>query len=294
MIFKDYYKILDIETSRVGIDDIKNAYRTAAKKHHPDLNVGNKLAEEKIKDINEAYRVLSDAKSKKKYDRLWNANVGKKKAFKESGRSSNSVFSDFFYMFFGDVEEKENFKEVKKLPVKGENVEVQFKVNVEEAFFGAEKTIAIKTPNEKIKSFTVAIPEGIKDGEKVRLIGQGKPGANGGKNGDLFIKINFENKGKFKVIDDDIHMELLLTPWEAALGARTQLNTIDGMVQVYIPQGTQTGEVIKIPHKGYKKENGERGDLVAEIKVMVPKKLTEQEKTMFEKLSQISSYNPRS
>ena len=139
----------------------------------------------------------------------------------------------------------------------------------------------------------MTIPEGIRDGEKIRLIGQGKEGKNGGKSGDLFIKINIEDDKKFKLQGSDLYTDLLLTPWEAALGTRASLETIDDETNVYIPQGIQSGEKIRIPGKGYKIGNGQRGDLVAEVKVVVPKKLTEEEKTIFEKLNEISDFNPR-
>ena len=146
----------------------------------------------------------------------------------------------------------------------------------------------------KIKNIVVAIPQGIKNGEKIRLIGQGKPGENGGKSGDLLIKINIEDSKPFKLKGSDLYTDLLLTPWEAALGARTNVNSIDEETKIYIPQGIQSGERIKIPGKGYKDGNGMRGDLIAEIKVVVPKNLTEQERKMFEKLNEISKFNPRS
>jgi curved DNA-binding protein len=296
MIFKDYYKILELETSRVSLDEIKSAYRVAVKKHHPDTNLGDSLAEEKIKDINEAYRVLSNSSSKRKYDRMWNANVGKqKRAFEESGRDSNSIFSDFFNMFFGNVETENDTKTIKKgkIAVKGENVETEIKTNIEEAFYGSTKKISLRTVEGKMKTFTVSVPAGIRDGEKIRLIGQGKPGQNGGKNGDLFIKINIEDDNKFVLKGYDLYTDLLLTPWEAALGTRTKINSIDDETQIYIPQGIQSGEVIRIPGKGYKDGQGSRGDLVAEVKIMVPKQLTEQEKEIFENLNKISKFNPR-
>ena len=119
MIFKDYYKILGIETTRVSINEIKIAYRTVAKKYHPDVNVGDTLAEERIKDINEAYRILANPQTKKKYDRIWNANVHKKKrAFSEIDRQAGSIFSDFFYMFFGNIEEKEIKNNKREIPKK--------------------------------------------------------------------------------------------------------------------------------------------------------------------------------
>ena len=296
MIFKDYYKILELETSRVSLDEIKVAYRAAVKKHHPDINLGDNLAEDRIKDINEAYKVLSDSASKRKYDRMWNANVAKKKkAFEESKRDSNSIFSDFFNMFFGNIESQDDNTIIKKgkPAIKGENVETEIKVTINEAFYGLTKKISLRTVEGNMKTFTVSVPAGIRDGEKIRLIGQGKPGQNGGKNGDLFIKINIEDDNKFSLKGYDLHTNLLLTPWEAALGTRAKVNSIDDETQVYIPQGIQSGEIIRIPGKGYKDGKGSRGDLVAEVKIMVPRQLTDQEKEMFENLNKISKCNPR-
>ena len=291
MVFKNYYKILGLETSRVSIDEIKIAYRAAAKKNHPDLNVGDKLAEERIKDINEAYKVLSVPASKRKYDRVWNSKFAKEqKAF--SGKGEKGAI---FNMFLGNVEKSESKEEKKsgKNAVKGENVETEINSSIYEAFYGLDKKISIRTVEGKLKTFTVSIPKGIRNGEKIRLIGQGKKGKNGGKNGDLFIKINIKDDHKFRLQGCDIYTDLLLTPCEAALGTRANVETIDDETKVYIPQGIQSGEKIRIPGKGYQEGNGQRGDLIAEVKVMVPKQLTKEEKTMFEKLNEISNFNPR-
>lgn len=291
MVFKNYYKILDLETSHVSIDEIKVAYRQAAKKYHPDLNVGDKLAEEKIKDINEAYRTLSVPASKRKYDRIWNSRFGKsQKAF--SGKGEKGTILN---MFLGNVEKEEKSHQTsfKKIQTKGENIETQIDISIQEAFYGKEKMISLRTMEGKTKNLSVTIPQGIQNGEKIRLIGQGKPGENGGKNGDLFIKINIEDSKPFKLKGRDLYTDLLLTPWEAALGTRANVTSIDDETKIYIPQGIQSGERIKIPGKGYKDGNGMRGDLIAEIKVVVPKQLSEQEKAMFEKLNEISDFNPR-
>ena len=293
MIFKDYYKILSLETNRVSSEQIKNAYRLAAKKYHPDVNVQDRLSEEKIKDVNEAYRVLSNPSTKRKYDRMWVNNVGKKK-YEEASRSSGSVFSDFFNMFFGaNQEENIKIKKQQKVPVNGENIETSIDVALEESFYGQEKKISLRTIDGKMKVFTITIPAGIRNGEKIRLLRQGKEGINGGKNGDLFIKVNIKNNKKFKLKGNDLYTDLYLTPWEAALGTKAQVSSIDDLTQVYIPEGIQTGEVIRIPGKGYKDGKGGRGDLVAEIKVMVPKKLSLEERNLFENLNKISTFNPR-
>ena len=159
MVFKNYYKILDLETSHVSIEEIKQAYRQAAKKYHPDLNVGDTLAEEKIKDINEAYRVLSTSSTKRRYDRMWNTHVGRKqikKDYEESTRSKDSVFSEFFNMFFGtnqQEEKKPESKVHKKFPIKGENIETEITVGIEDAYFGTEKKISLRTVNRKNENF---------------------------------------------------------------------------------------------------------------------------------------------
>lgn len=294
MIFKDYYKILELKTNKVTLEEIRTAYRLAVKKNHPDLNVGNKLAEEKIKDINEAYRVLSDPAKKRKYDRMWTSNVAKKnQEYQESQRSTGSVFSDFFNMFFGQVKEKESPIYNAKIPTKGENVETEINISIEEGFYGKEKKISLRTVEGKMKTFTVNIPAGIRNGEKIRLIGQGKEGINGGKNGDLLIKVNIENNKMFKLQGYDLYTDLLITPYEAALGTKVDVNSIDEYSQVYVPKGTQSGEKITIPQKGYKVGNGARGDLIAEVKIALPKNLSDEEIDLYKKLKEISKFNPR-
>ena len=252
MKFKDYYKILELENSKVTTEQIKNAYRKQAKKYHPDVNVGNKVAEERIKDINEAYRVLSNLASKRKYDRTWNYNIGYKQK-KAKQKTSSDVAGEFFGMFFGNNEIKEELSQSKIPAVKG-----------------------------------------IQNGEKIRLIGQGKQGQNGGKNGDLYIKINIEDGKKYRLNGTDLHTIIPISPWEAALGTKAKVNSIDDTkTQIYIPNGIQSGEIIEIPQKGYKNSKGERGNLIAQIKIVVPDKLTKEETEMFKKLKEISKFNPR-
>lgn len=300
MIFKDYYKILGLENSRVTVPEIKSAYREQAKIYHPDVNSQNSFSEERFKDINEAYRILSNSSSKRKYDRMWN-NYAAKKAIKyeETKNTSGSMFGDFFNMFFGEntnntIEEKNNkHKKNKTTPIKGENIETSIDISIEDAFYGAKKKISLRTVEGNMKNFEVKIPAGIRDNEKIRLIGQGKKGINGGSNGDLFIDINIKNDNRFKIKGYDLYTDLFLTPWEAALGTKANVVGIDDEASVLVPQGIQSGEVIKIPGKGYKDSRGGRGDLIANVKVMVPKTLTEEEKEIFSRLKEVSSFNPR-
>ena len=296
MIFKDYYKILGLNTNKVTVEEVKVAYREQAKKYHPDVNIGNSRAEERFKDINEAYNILSNVNSKRKYDRMWNANIGKKRIKNEEAtRETGSVFNDFFNLFFGTnnnrLEQDKNNED--KVPIKGENIETQINISIEEGFFGAEKKISLRTTNGKMKTFSIKIPKGIRNHEKIRLLGQGKKGKNGGKNGDLLIHINIQDSKLYKLQGYNIYTNLYLTPWEAALGTRVNIQAIDEEISIIIPEGITSGENFNIPQKGYLNGQGGRGDLIAEVKIMIPKKMTNQEKELFTKLNDISRFNPR-
>ena len=295
MIFKDYYKILDLPNNKVSMSQIKTAYREQAKKYHPDVNIANTNNEEKFKDINEAYRVLSDSLAKRKYDRMWYRNVGKKNSsYEESKRSKDSLSSDFFNMFFGNIDGKEiSKKEKKKVPSKGENIETELNISIEDAFRGNEQTIGVRTLEGKLKKFKVQIPAGIQNNEKIRIVGQGKQGKSGGKNGDLFIRVKIKDDDKFKLQGYDLRTNLYLTPWEAALSTKVTINGINEDVSVYVPAGIQSGEKIEIEDKGYKDGKGGRGKLILDTKIMIPKKPTEKELELFKKLNKMSTFNPR-
>ena len=227
---------------------------------------------------------------------MWNSKVGRKKQkaqFEESKREKGSAFSEFFNMFFGETAKKTTEKENKNVPVKGENIETEITVKLEDAYYGLEKKISLRTVKGQMKTFSVKVPSGIRNGEKIRLLGQGKQGVNGGKNGDLFIKINIENNKKFKLQGCDILTNVYISPWEAALGKNINIESIEENITLNIPAGIQSGEQIIIPNKGYKDGQGGRGNLIAEIETVVPKQLTKQEKELFVQLQNISNFNPR-
>lgn len=293
MKFKDYYKILELETSKVTIEQIKSAYRKQAKKYHPDVNVGNKVSEERIKDINEAYRILSEPSSKRKYDRTWNHNIGNRNT-RAKQKTSGEKAEDFINMIFGNNQIKEEIVQSKLPQIKGENIETEINISIEDGYYGVDKKIALKDIEGKMKTINVKVPEGIHSGEKLRIIGQGKEGKNGGKNGDLYIKVNIEDCKKYKLKGSDLYTVTPITPWEAALGTKAKVTSIDDTkTQIYIPNGVQSGEIIEIPEKGYKTAQGERGKLITEIKIVVPEKLSKEEKEMFKRLKEISKFNPR-
>lgn len=295
MIFKDYYKILGLETNKVNTDDIKAAYREQAKKYHPDVNIGNKNAEERFKDINEAYNILLNPTTKRKYDRMWNSHIAKKRNKSKQRQEKTSAKEEVFEMFFGTKtkEETENKqKKLKKEPIQGENIDTGIDVSLSEAFYGKEKKLSLRTVNGSMKTFKIKIPEGIRNGEKIRLIGQGKPGENGGRSGDLLIKINILDD-EYVLSGADIYRNIYITPWEAVLGAKVEANTIDGVLSVYIPKGSQNGDYLSIDNKGYKDGKGGRGKLILQIKIMVQKNISDEEKELYKQLKKVSKFNPR-
>lgn len=297
MIFKDYYKILGLKNSNVTSEEIKQAYREQAKKYHPDINTTSNFAEERFKDINEAYKTLSNSSSRRKYDRMWNSRIGKKQKNKgQAKKEKKSVLAQFFEMFFGEIKQKEKNSgktENKKEPKNGENIETEISVSISDAFYGVEKKLALRAIDGKMREFKIKIPAGIRNEEKIRLMGQGKPGANGGKAGDLLIRIHIQDDKKFKLNGIDLYTTLYVTSWEAALGTKLNISSIDEDILLYIPQGTESGENICIKGKGYLDGKGGRGDLFVSVQIMIPKKITEKEKKIFEQLKEISKYNPR-
>ena len=180
-----------------------------------------------------------------------------------------------------------------KVPIQGEDVETQIPISVIEGFYGQAKSISLRTVNGKMRTFEVKIPAGIRNGEMIRLIGQGKPGENGGKNGDLLIRINMEQDKKYKLVGSDIYTELNISPSEAVLGAKVNVDAIDESLGVYIPKGIETGEEIQIEQKGYKDSKGGRGKFIIKVKIMIPKKLSNKEIELYKELKKVSKFNPR-
>lgn len=290
MIFKDYYKILGLETNRVSIKEIKNAYKEQAKKYHPDLNGGSKQYEERFKDINEAYKILSNFASKRKYDRTWNRHVGREQ--RNDAYQAQNGKEVLWKIFFGNIFSKDKEKSETRA-VKGENIETEINISLEDAFFGNEKDIGLRTVDGKMTTFKINIPAGIQNNERIRLVGQGKKGKRGGKNGDLFIRVKIDDNDKFILDGFNLRTNLYLTPWEAALSTKVEVQGIDDEFTVYIPAGTQSGEEIKIENKGYKDGKGGRGDLILETKIMIPKKMNKEELNLFKQLKKESRFNPR-
>lgn len=291
MIFKNYYKLLELpQNIKSSQSEIKVAYRTQAKKYHPDVNIQNKAAEERFKDINEAYKILSDPIQKRKYDKQWYNYVGKKIQREKSNKKEISA-NDIVNMFFGKSIQKKSNDEL-KLAKKGANIETSIEISIKEAFDGTNKKITLTSLNEKNKNISFDIPAGIQNGQKIRIQGKGKSGINGGDNGDLIINIDIKGNGTYQLEGDDIYVKLYISPWDAALGSKAVVDGIDGEIAVLIPKGTQNGDKISIPQKGYLKNDKQRGNLIIKTEIMIPKQLSSEEKELLTELKKISKFNP--
>ncbi len=301
MKYKNYYKILGLSSVKATDDEVKSAYRHLAKLYHPDLNQGNDAVAEKFKDVNEAYQILGNPISRKKYDRVHFAYKFKDGLSGSDVKSKLNVSNgaqDFMSLFFGAKKEPKIVTNIDKYytenkQVQGDNLESEIDISLEEAFYGGERKIAYKMSNNKLKTVVVKIPRGLHSGEIIRLAGQGKPGKNGGKDGDMLIRINVLPHKFLKLDGLDFYADLPITPWEAALGCELSVNGLDSNIYLNIPAGTVTGDKFRIPNGGYLNGNGDRGDLIFTAKIMIPKKLTEKEKELFIKIKEISAFNPR-
>ncbi len=318
--YKDYYKILGIDKN-ASQNDIKKAYRKLAKKYHPDTNPGDKKAEEKFKEINEAYEVLGDTEKRKKYDTFGQGfnfqhgynfdpsqfGFGKNVKY-EYHTGTNNDFSDFFNMFFGSGGLNFDLGNVfdgmsssgmgsrgmgrntgytTQYPIDGNDVEANINITLEDGFKGVEKRIKVNVGgNEKTISFR--IPVGIKHGEKIKLSGQGNQGVNGGKNGDLYLNVNIQPDRNFEIDGINLVSTIDLYPWDAALGTETHFETIDGRILIKVPKGIQTDNKIRISGKGYKDRKGSRGDLFVKVRIVNPSPITDEEKELYEKLRKIN------
>ena len=290
MSFKDYYKVLGLNTNKVTLDEIKFAYREQAKKYHPDMHAGDSVLEEKFKEINEAYRILSDPKSRKRYDRNWFIYTERKKRLQNKDREVKKSFKEkIIDILFGVITPKAQPPKQSNEPIIGENIEKEVEVNILEAFNGTSKKLKLLAVDRKTKTFNLNIPAGIQDGDKIRFIGQGKPGKNNGDRGDLLVKVKITNTKEFKLVGADIYTEISITPWQAALGTKMNLQSIDGEISLVVPKGTESGERFTIKGKGYKFGRGNRGNFYIITKIVVPKKLTEQQEKIYKELKELDA-----
>ena len=293
MKYKNYYEILEVNR-KSSDQDIKLNFRRLAKEYHPDKNK-EEGAEEKFKDINEAYAVLTDPERRRKYDRQV-AKYGYGFANFESSlsdvkyefKSGQNVFNDLLNQILGFKKDSNadstDDSDKKQKPIKGTDIVTHLDVTLEEGFFGAEKKIAIKAYKTGMKTFSVKVPIGIKNGDKIRLAALGNPGKNGGKNGDLIIHVKLLDNEEFKVEGSDFIKEIDITPAVAALGGKYKLQVMDEKLFVSLPKHLRDGEVITVPNKGYYNEEGSRGDLNLKVHIDLPEDISEREEKLYEQL----------
>ena len=310
--FKDYYEVLGLPRG-ASEDEIRKTYRQLARKYHPDVNPNDKSAEEKFKEINEAYEVLSDADKRKRYDELganWKSGAdftpppGARNGrvnftdFADGfgGARSASDFSDFFESLFGG---RGSARSSADFRMPAQDIEAEISLTLEEAHRGVKRNITLQSSGtDRMKSLEVTIPPGVRAGTVIRLAGQGEPGANGGPPGDLYLHVRIEPHPLFETIGDaDVQIEFPVAPWEAALGAKVTVPTLDGPVEMKIPSGTQGGKRLRLRGQGLptriNQRRGGRGDQYVKIKIVIPPKLTAKEKDLFEKLAAESKFDPR-
>ena len=297
MKYKNYYEILEVNR-KSSDQDIKLNFRRLAKEYHPDKNK-TAGAEEKFKDINEAYAVLMNPEKRRKYDRQV-AKYGYGFANLESGlqdvkyefKSGANVFNDLLNQILGLRKDSSSTNDIdsierKQKPIKGTDIVTHLDVTLEEGFFGAEKKIAIKAYKTGMKTFSVKVPVGIKSGDKIRLAALGNPGKNGGKNGDLIIHVNLLENDEFKISGSDLIKEINITPAVAALGGKYKLQAIDEELFVSLPKHLRDDEIVTVPNKGYIKEDGQRGDLNLKVHIDLPEDISEREEKLYEQLLKI-------
>lgn len=312
--FKDYYEVLGVPRA-ANQDEIRKSFRSLARKFHPDVAKDKKTAEEKFKEINEAYEVLGDPEKRKKYDELganwkqgaefrpppgWQGGRGRPGAGGDAEfQFGGTGFSDFFESFFGGAAGRRGggFQGVPEaeFTARGRDVEGDIMVTLEEALHGSVRAVSLQRGGRsaKTETYQVRIPAGVTEGQRMRVAGRGEAGQGGGSSGDLFLRVRLARHPEFEVEGHDLVHDLELAPWEAVLGAQVQVPTLEKPVQIKIPAGTQTGQRLRVRGRGLPQRGGARGDLLVAVIVTVPKNITDRERELWEQLARASKFNPR-
>lgn len=322
--FRDYYEVLGVPRS-ASEKEIKDAYRKLARKCHPDLHPAakKKEMEEKFKEANEAHEVLRDPKKRAKYDQLgahWKEGMEFRpppgggptaEEFHFEGFEGSGGFSDFFESLFGTGGRRSGRATPHR--TRGSDVESEMALTLEEAAQGTKRRVRLQGEAlcpvcrgrgidgrqvcrrcggigriAEEKGLTVTIPPGVREGDRIRLAGQGGPGEEGGPAGDLFIRVKFQPHPRFTVSDGDLQMEIEVAPWEAVLGAETPVSTLEGEVQWKIPPGSRGGQQFRLRGKGLPSRGGGKGDLYVRLRINVPERLTPEERPLYAELARLA------
>ncbi len=301
--YKDYYETLGVAKSATQ-DEIRKAFRKLARQFHPDVAKDKKNAESKFKEINEAYEVVGDAEKRKKYDTLgrdWERG-GARPAGGRPGQPGGDVsfggtgFSDFFEQFFGGREFGGHAGGGKFTgfgmdeAARGSDVEADLLVTIEEALQGTKKKISFRRSNSpKAETFEVRIPKGVREGQRIRLAGQGGAGARSDLAGDLFLRVRFAQHPDYRIVGSDLICELDVPAWKAVLGCELDVETPDGNVRLKIPPGTQPGRKFRLKGRGLPSAPETRGDFLVQLDISLPAEISDEARKHWEALSQLAS-----
>lgn len=321
MKFQDYYETLGV-TREASAEEVQKAYRKLARKYHPDVNK-SKGAEERFKEIGEAYEVLKDPEKRRRYDAL-GANWKAGQEFRpppgfEGGQFYSSGggagvdlggFSDFFETLFGQGRgasydfsgggfrsSPHDFGRMFEGGAGarsrvGASQEAEITIPLEDVYRGAKTEVTLQSPHG-VKTLAVRIPPGTTDGSTIRLQGQGAPGRGDGPAGDLHLKVKIAAHPRYGLTGYDLETVVPVAPWEAVLGAKVDFETLDGRVKLTIPSGAQAGQRFRLKGKGLARTATERGDLYAVLQITVPRDPSVEERAMYQELARVSGFNPR-
>jgi curved DNA-binding protein len=307
MEFRDYYEVLGVARDATAAD-IKRAYRKLASKYHPDVSK-EKDSEAKFKEVGEAYEVLKDTEKRAAYDQLgsqwksgqdfrpppdWDA------GFEYSG-GTDSVdpnFSDFFESIFGRGQPGPG-PQGAGFQARGQDHHAHVFINLEDAYQGANREISLHAPeidasgrvSTRDRTLSIKIPKGVREGQHIRLAGQGMPGHGGGPSGDLYLQIGFSPHKLYRVDGRDIYLDLPVAPWEAALGAKLKVPTPSGPVNLNIPKGSQTGSKLRLKAKGIPSKPA--GDLFVTLRIVLPEAKSESARKLYQNMEKELNFNPR-
>lgn len=289
---KDYYKIMGVSQD-ASDKDIKMAYRKLARKYHPDISK-EPDAEERFKEMAEAYEVLKDPKKRSEYDQYLKYKEFNPQSDGFTGRRTQEqpfqefhFDSDFFETLFGHSRYQQQ-------PMTGQNYHGKITISLEEAYHGAVKNLQVPVEQgteTKIQTLKVKIPPGVKSGQQIRLAGQGGSGSGGGARGDLYLTVEVMKHPTFDVMENDIYLTLPITPWEAALEATVVIPTLAGKIDLKIPPGSQGGQKLRIKNRGL--PGSPPGNQYVLLKIITPPAQTEEAKALYKKMAEVMPYNPR-
>ena len=305
MKFKDYYEIFGIERTATQ-DEIKRAYRKLARKYHPDVSKESD-AEARFKEVGEAYEVLKDPEKRAAYDQMGSKWKGGQdfepppnwdQGFEYSGRNGGDDHSDFFEALFGRRARAAGSGHA-RANAQGGDHHAKIEIDLADAYHGAQRTITLLAPVMDARGsvvtherrLDVTVPKGVREGQHLRLSGQGAPGLGAGPAGDLYLEIAFRPDPRFRVDGRDVHMSLLLAPWEAALGTSVSASTPDGPVQLTIPPNSVAGRRLRLKGKGI--PGKAPGDLYAELSIVVPRADTDAAREAYRAFEKAFDFNPR-